>query len=155
MRRLELIEINFADVKIVVFFSVIKKSEETTNPIIPINTMTVCGKSNENTKMNVQSRNLVSNRPSFMITDILSKTSDDKAPVASHSAQYLQHLERFSAMNHGFGMMIPSMMPMQEQSQRNQKFCDSDDDDGDDDDFHGSDDADGHSTDGSHRKLLI
>lgn len=110
--------------------------------------MTVCGKSNENTKMNVQSRNLVSNRPSFMITDILSKTNDDKAPSA-HSAQYLQHLERFSAMNHGFGMMIPSMMPMQEQT-RNQTFCDSDDDD----DFHASDDADGQSTDGSNRKYF-
>lgn len=111
--------------------------------------MTVCGKSNENTKMNVQSRNLVSNRPSFMITDILSKASDDKTPNPAHSAQYLQHLERFSAMNHGFGMMIPPMMPMQEPP-RNQTFCDSDDDD-----FHGSDDADGQSTDGSNRKCFL
>lgn len=112
--------------------------------------MTVCGKSNENTKMNVSSRNLVSNRPSFMITDILSKASDEKAPTAAQSAQYLQHLERFSAMNHGFGMMIPPMMPMQKPT-GNQAFCDSDDDD----DFHGSDDADGQSTDGSNRKFHL
>lgn len=107
--------------------------------------MTVCGKSNENSNMNVQSRNLVSNRPSFMITDILSKAVDDKTSTAA-SAEYLQHLERFSAMNHGFGMMIP---PQMQGSQRKDTFCDSDDDD-----FHGSDDADGQSTDGSNRKLI-
>lgn len=106
--------------------------------------MTVCGKSKENSNMNVQSRNLVANRPSFMITDILSKAVNDKAPTAP-SAEYLQHLERFSAMNH-FGMMIP---PPNQIPQR-KDFCDSDDDD-----FHGSDDADDQSTDGSNRKFYF
>lgn len=102
--------------------------------------MTVCGKSNENNNMNAeQSRNLVANRPSFMITDILSKAAVDKAPIAQNT-EYLHHLERFSAMNHGFMMALP-------QNQRKETFCDSDDDD-----FHGSDDADGQSTDGSNRK---
>lgn len=104
--------------------------------------MTVCGKSNENSNMNAQSRNLVANRPSFMITDILSKAAVEKTPSAQNS-EYLQHLERFSAMNHGFGMMIPGQMPT---TQRKDTF------DSDDDDFHGSDDADGQSTDGSNRK---
>lgn len=107
--------------------------------------MTVCGKSNENSNMNAQSRNLVANRPSFMITDILSKAAAvEKAPQTQQS-EYLQHLERFSALNHGFGMMMPGKMPTAE---RKDTFCDSDDDD-----FHGSDDADGHSTDGSNRKF--
>lgn len=108
--------------------------------------MTVCGKSNEKNNMNAQSRNLVSNRPSFMITDILSKAADEKAPL-SQSSEYLQHLERFSAMNHGFGMMIP---PQMQGSQRKDTFCDSDDDD-----FHGSDDADGQSTDGKFQKYSV
>lgn len=106
--------------------------------------MTVCGKSNENNNMNLQSRSLVGNRPSFMITDILSKAAVEKSPAA-HTSEYLQHLERFSAMNAGFGMMIP---PQMQESQRKNAFCDSDDDD-----FHGSDDADGQSTDGSNRKF--
>lgn len=104
--------------------------------------MTVCGKSNENGSPNaVQSRHLVANRPSFMITDILSKAAVDKVST-SQSSEYLQHLERFSAMNHGFGMMIPP------QNQTKNAFCDSDDDD------LGSDDADAQSTDGSNRKCL-
>lgn len=92
--------------------------------------------------MNAQSRNLVANRPSFMITDILSKAAVEKAPTAQ-TTEYLQHLERFSAMNH-FGMMIPQP----NQVPQRKDFCESDDDD-----FHGSDDADGQSTDGSNRKF--
>lgn len=112
--------------------------------------MTVCGKSNENnSNMNAQSRNLVANRPSFMITDILSKAAVEKAPTTAQNTEYLQHLERFSAMNHhAFGMMMPGQMPTAER--KDTSFCDSDDDD-----FHGSDDVDGQSTDGSNRKFWI
>lgn len=108
--------------------------------------MTVCGKSNESSNMNAQSRNLVANRPSFMITDILSKAAVERTPMAQ-SSEYLQHLERFSAMNHGFGMMMPEKI---QTTERKNTFCDSDDDD-----FHGSDDADGQSDDGSNREFYI
>lgn len=119
--------------------------------------MTVCGKATETTNMNSPNRNLNSvNRPSFMITDILSKSSVDKALTTSHS-EYLQHLERFSAMNgnrfglnHGFGMPLPLPVNMDAADRKN-NYCESDDDD-----FHGSDDVDGHSSDdGSNSEYQI
>lgn len=110
--------------------------------------MTVCGKSAETQSMNSQNRNLVANRPSFMITDILSTPSNDKIPCNPAQTEYLEHLKRFSAMSdnrfaldHGFRMMMP---PQLDAKQQKDSFCDSDDDD-----FHGSDDADVRSSDGS------
>lgn len=111
--------------------------------------MTVCGKSNETTKMSSSNGNLNSvNRPSFMITDILSKSAAAAGKeMSAPSTEYLQHLQRFSAMNgnrFGFGMPLPGNLDVSQQ--KNNNFCESDDE---------SDDVDGQSSDdGSNSKYF-
>lgn len=108
--------------------------------------MTVCGpKEIEATTMNTPTRNSAVNRPSFMITDILSNAANEKIPLpplATHN--YLEHLKRFSAMEHEYRMQMPTGDP-----QRAKEFCDSDDED-----FHGSDDG-APSSDGSNREYFF
>lgn len=111
--------------------------------------MTVCGKSNETTNMSSPNGNLNSvNRPSFMITDILSKSAAAAGKeLNAPSTEYLQHLQRFSAMNgnrFGFGMPLPGNLDVSQQ--KNNNFCESDDE---------SDDVDGQSSDdGSNSKYF-
>lgn len=108
------------------------------------NKMTVCGpKAVEANTMNTSNRSSVANRPSFMITDILSSASSDKLPMQPLATNYLEHLKRFSAMEHEYRMQMPS-------AEQRKEFCDSDDDD-----FHGSDDGEARSSDGSNRKYII
>lgn len=106
--------------------------------------MTVCGpKAVESNTMNTSSRNTVASRPSFMITDILSSASADKLPMQPLATNYLEHLKRFSAMEHEYRMQMPT-------AEQRKEFCDSDDDD-----FHGSDDGEARSSDGSNRKCFL
>lgn len=118
--------------------------------------MTVCAKSDETLSMkSTQNRNSVvvaMNRPSFMITDILSKAVDRE-----NHREHLTHLnEKFAtstnshdtaaaaaaaaaamALNRGFGMLMPQRM---DTAQSKHDYYDSDGDE-----FHGSDDVDGSS----------
>lgn len=103
--------------------------------------MTVCVKSDEAISLKSQNRNNGVNisRPSFMITDILSKAADKQ-----NQRNHLMHLtDKYSsvnnsnlALNHGFGMTMPQRLD----GQNKHDFYDSDADD-----FHGSDDVDGSS----------
>lgn len=84
------------------------------------------------------SNSVSTNKPSFLITDILAKAVDNHS-----AADHLKNLEQFStvngtalALNHAFGM----------QSKQNNYY------DSDADDFHGSDDADGNSSVASNGK---
>lgn len=104
--------------------------------------MTICHKFDEAITMKSQNQSFIANRPSFMITDILSKAAVDKPVNMQEHSEHLKHLERFSAfsdgrlaLHHGFGMMTHP-------SQGKPTFYDSEDD------FHGSDDVDGGSSDG-------
>lgn len=114
--------------------------------------MTVCAKSDETLSMkSTQNRNsavVAMNRPSFMITDILSKAADRE-----NHREHLTHLnEKFAtsanshnaaaaaaamALNRGFGMLMPQRM---DTTQSKHDYYDSDGDE-----FHGSDDVDGSS----------
>lgn len=110
--------------------------------------MTVCAKSDETLSMkSTQNRNSVvvaMNRPSFMITDILSKAADRE-----NHREHLTHLnEKFAttanahnatamALNRGFGMLMPQRL---DTAQSKHDCYDSDGDE-----FHGSDDVDGSS----------
>lgn len=111
--------------------------------------MTICHKFDEAITMKSQNQSFIANRPSFMITDILSKAAVDKPVNMQEHSEHLKHLERFSAfsdgrlaLHHGFGMMTHP-------SQGKPTFYDSEDD------FHGSDDVDGGSSDGEQRVNLF
>lgn len=112
--------------------------------------MTVCAKSDETLSMkSTQNRNSVvvaMNRPSFMITDILSKAADRE----QHREHLTQLNEKFAtaanshsaaaaamALNRGFGMLMPQRL---DTTQTKHDYYDSDGDE-----FHGSDDVDGSS----------
>lgn len=108
------------------------------------NKMTVCGpKAVEANTMNTPNRNSVVNRPSFMITDILSSASSDKLTMPPLTTNYLEHLKRFSAMEHEYRMQMPTAHHLNGQRK---EFSDSDDDD--------FDDAEARSSDGSNREYF-
>lgn len=107
--------------------------------------MTVCGpKAVEANTMNTPNRNSVVNRPSFMITDILSGASSDKLAMPPLATNYLEHLKRFSAIEHEYRMQMPAAHHLDGQRK---EFSDSDDDD--------FDDGEARSSDGSNREYFL
>lgn len=115
--------------------------------------MTVCAKSDETTisMKSTQNRNsavVAMNRPSFMITDILSKAADrdghrehlthlnEKFATSANSHNVAAAAAAAMALNRGFGMLMPPRMDTTQSS----KHYDSDDDE-----FRASDDVDSSS----------
>lgn len=116
--------------------------------------MTVCAKSDETLSMkSTQNRNsavVAMNRPSFMITDILSKAADrdnnhrehltqlnEKFGASANSHNAAAAAAAAMALNRGFGMLMPQRL---DTTQSKHDYYDSDGDE-----FHGSDDVDGSS----------